>query len=357
MGSVADQINFAQLPALTPNTFSLPAYMQTAGELDADNAAKRDAVTNRLATLRAVDPATIQAALANGGSMSGRLGFTNPNELGGMSPAELQAVLSRVPSVEHQLNSQIDLVDKLTGHSQNKQMLLHNANADYQAQQGRIGTGMAADTAAEQSNIVRQDTWNQQDTSMKNRQLEFAQTDQRTRDHYAETARHNKADEAHKSAALALEASRTRAVKDAAARSLSGQPSVPGTLNDDGLASQLGLRLQELGAWDPKKPDKPLSLGRVEEDKRPLAFQAYMQREAAKGLPYYTSYEVPEASRPYLGGYAKLILGPGGWHGVYAKDGKNYTTELPVVPYKSGGSNKTGTVGAAGTHVTESVYQ
>lgn len=136
---------------------------------------------------------------------------------------------------------------------------------------------------------------------------------------------------------LDLESRRLKYLQSQAA----GQGIGTGTTPDPAGAAEYDKQLKQYGFLDKNGKYQPEEMP---PNVRKAAWSVYMQREAAKGLPFASVYDAPPNVSKDLG-YSKLVLGPDGWHGVYPdpkNPKRNEVTPGVVVPYKSKPANVKG---------------
>lgn len=318
------------------NLFDAGQLAQLNSIAQQNNQAAQQSIRNISQQYQPMDPAFLTQQLGPTGNLGSTPAF-GMDGLSSMTPETFQAMMKNQVPLDQQISNAIKIRELQTGNPELRRSMYDSANRLETAQNHNLGTAV-------QGSQFNQSQMQQADQFKQRQALDELQ--------FGEAQRSNKAAERHRAEQLKLESTRTRYAKEALADQLAG--GVPkGTTNDDGLAQRLDVQLTQLGAIDPKKPGS-FALGKVAEVQRPMAFQLYMQREAAKGLPFTTQYDVPEASRQYLGGYPKVILGPGGWHGVFNQNGKNMVTDTPVVPFRSTPTKNSGSAGSTGT--VQNVY-
>lgn len=102
----------------------------------------------KISQMRSVDPATIQAALSDGGSMAGSIGFNQPSELLGMTPDQVMAITGRAKSPMDQVSQGVAIADQISGLPETRKAL-SAAETNRAAMQGQLmGTAASADVSA-----------------------------------------------------------------------------------------------------------------------------------------------------------------------------------------------------------------
>lgn len=274
--------------------------------------------------LRPIDPETFQSIQA--GNLANAESLASSN-LWAMTPEMFKMAMEQRPDLMKQAGQVTSLSDALLGRSATRagreKLAIEEARMGQQAVEG----GLRRVGDIEGRNLKKTELA-QRDEQF-NREMAFRESDAKER-RDIDRAR------------LDLESRRQKFIEGAAA----GQ-AIEGTAPDPSMMSRFDSILTQLGAVNPKKAGT-FDLDEVKPGYKKIAIATYMQREAAKGLPFYQPYDIPESQQPFLDGFKQIILGPKGWHGIYkGKDNKAHVTTDPVIPYRQAAKGK-GTAGAAG---------
>lgn len=271
-------------------------------------------------TYKPFDKELLVKALAEGGSLSNAPSMTE-NAMFAMTPDTFQTTMKNYVPLSKRISDAVQLNDMVTGNSANLKSATQLEQARLQGAQHNIGT---AAQMLEKDQNLEQRTQQHADT--------LAQSDKQHTQTLAEQKRQHDATYHLGMEHLKLTASQYKYARDAQAALLQGGQPPAGSQTDVATVGAMDKQLKELGALN--KDGTKFDIGEVSAEQKTPALQAYMVREAAKGLPYMQRYNVSESHQPYLGGYKQLVLGSDGWHGVaVGRDGKEQATNTPVVPF------------------------
>lgn len=290
-----------------------------------------------------MNPQVVQEALANGGSLSNSLGFNSSQDVMGLSPSELMT-LAQGGGVNQNLQQAGQSFEMITGGKENREGKRALAQQLFQGGMRGVELGANNQIQVDSANAGRQQSGYNSQFSADVQMEEGRQT------RAQQKAMHDER--------LALEASRQVYLNQIAKSAAAGQANNAGTNADEGLALRLDQQLKQYGGIS---DDGRLTLESVPLGQRRAALQTYMQREAAKGLPYNQRYAVPKEYQADLGGYERLVLGRDGWHGVYSskKPGENtkwHATPNPVVPFRQAPPKGAGSGSSGGAYQAYPTY-
>lgn len=314
---------------LPANLRVMPKPIIGGADLNAINS-QQDQVYQKAMNFGRMNPDVVLKALGDGGSLSNAFGFSSAVDIAGLTPDQLMA-LTQGRGADNSLNNAQKTFDAVTGAPEQRAMMLRKGdqqfgvnsqaltqqnNQDFQAQQANAGHSIQlANSQAgldQQANIANAGYAN--DAS--NRAASIASSEKIASAHMDMEQKK-----------LDLESRKLRFMQQSASAN-----STPGTSADAGMITKFDGMLTQFGVLDPKT--RELDFGKADPNHRKQVWQVYMQREAAKGLPYNQVYNVPKTAQADLGGYGQLILGRDGWHGVYVKDGAAAVSTIPIVPYR-----------------------
>lgn len=279
-----------------------------------------------------MNPDVVLKALGDGGSLSNAFGFSSATDIAGLTPDQLMA-LTQGRGVDNSLNNAQKTFDSVTGAPEKRAMMLRKGDQQFGVNSQMLSQQNNQDFAAQNANVNNQIQMGTQQAQITNSaniaNAGFENQASRQQEQLASSERIASNHMAMEQKKLDLESRKLRFMQQS-----TGAASIPGTSADAGMINRYDQMLTQYGVLDPKS--RELDFGKADPNHRKQVWQVYMQREAAKGLPYNQVYNVPKTAMSDLGGYGQLILGKDGWHGVYVKDGASQVTNIPVVPYRPG---------------------
>lgn len=270
-------------------------------------------VAEAAAGFQPIDPKIVQTMVADGGPLSTYNDFANSGAWA-LTPENMKTMLSLRPNAMEDVAKAAELSDLVYQNRAKAKLKADMATKQFEAANSRFNTGLnfGANREQNQTSANVANANNQTHLTTTGMQIASAQK-------------------------IAAERERTlrnqiKAYRDAAT---AGMNTTPGTTANPALLGQLEQRLSSYGVLNSKKSGK-FNFGNVSDQNLKPALTTYLQSEIARGLPYNQIYDVKDERHQKALGYPQLILGVGGWHGIYTgKDGKQYATDLPVVPYRA----------------------
>lgn len=325
--------------ATASNMFIPPAVQPTAGTLEqafkqyqsiADPAVaaiskESEDKINKIMNIRQMTPETAGNLLSGDGYLAAATGFNSPSDLRGLTLDEYNSIKPRETPTQI-FQRHLNLADTVSGTSERRKALLGAAERE---QAGRLNaTQGALQFGGNQQHSRDQQTFSGESAV---RQNQF-QADQQAR----QISSHEKIAAAQNAIArekMALEERRLTYLKNGGAGGVNADGSGKyGTTPDPTSMGKFDVELKQFGAIS--KDGTKFDLSNVPDHNKKSAITAYMRKEAASGLPYNQIYNLDPLHAKHFGGFTQMILGKDGWHGIYTKDGKQYVTPVPAIPYK-----------------------